>query len=109
MGGVFNTSRMKNPVPPYLVALAVGDIHFEPTGGRTGVYAERPVVQSAAYEFADAEKMLQAAELLYGPYMWGRFDTLVLPPSFPFGGMDNPALIFVTPTLIVGDRSSVSV
>jgi hypothetical protein len=100
---------MERPVPPYLIALAIGDIGFASTGTRTGVYAERPVLQSAAYEFADAEKMLERAEHLYGPYLWGRFDTLVLPPSFPFGGMENPGLIFVTPTLIAGDRSSVSV
>jgi len=107
--GDFYTFSMEKPVPPYLIALAVGDIGFASTGTRTGVYAERPVLQSAAYEFADAEKMLERAEQLYGPYLWGRFDTLVLPPSFPFGGMENPGLIFVTPTLIAGDRSSVSV
>jgi len=107
--GDFYTFRMERPVPPYLIALAVGEIGFAETGSRTGVYAELPVLQSAAYEFADAEKMLETAEQLYGPYLWGRFDTLVLPPSFPFGGMENPGLIFVTPTLIAGDRSSVSV
>jgi len=107
--GDFYAFSMERPVPPYLIALAIGDIGFASTGTRTGVYAERPVLQSAAYEFADAEKMLERAEQLYGPYLWGRFDTLVLPPSFPFGGMENPGLIFVTPTLIAGDRSSVSV
>jgi len=107
--GDFYAFSMEKPVPPYLIALAIGDIGFASTGTRTGVYAERPVLQSAAYEFADAEKMLESAEQLYGPYLWGRFDTLVLPPSFPFGGMENPGLIFVTPTLIAGDRSSVSV
>jgi aminopeptidase N len=107
--GGYNRFQMSRPVPPYLIALAVGDIDFESTGERTGVYAEKSVIGRAAYEFAEAEKMLQAAEGLYGPYLWGRFDTLVLPPSFPFGGMENPGLIFVSPTLIVGDRSSVSV
>src|SRR5207247_11160298 len=107
--GDFYAFSMEKPVPPYLIALAIGDIGFASTGTRTGVYAERAVLQSAAYEFADAEKMLERAEQLYGPYLWGRFDTLVLPPSFPFGGMENPGLIFVTPTLIAGDRSSVSV
>jgi aminopeptidase N len=105
----FYAFHMERPVPPYLIALAIGEIGFAPTGTRTGVYAELPLLQSAAYEFADAEKMLETAEQLYGPYLWGRFDTLVLPPSFPFGGMENPSLIFVTPTLIAGDRSSVSV
>lgn len=100
--------RMGRPIPPYLIALAIGDLEFAPTGPRTGVFAEPSVIAAAAYEFADAEKMLEAAEQLYGPYLWGRFDTLVLPPSFPYGGMENPGLIFVTPTLIAGDRSSVS-
>lgn len=100
--------QMNRPIPPYLIALAVGDLEFAATGPRTGVFAEPPLIAAAAYEFADAEKMLEAAERLYGPYLWGRFDTLVLPPSFPYGGMENPGLIFVTPTLISGDRSSVS-
>jgi leukotriene-A4 hydrolase len=101
--------RMNHPIPSYLISLAVGELSFAATGTRTGVYAERSVIESARYEFWEAEKMLEAAEYLYGPYLWGRFDTLVLPPSFPFGGMENPGLIFVTPTLVVGDRSSVSV
>lgn len=101
--------RMTRPIPPYLIALAVGEIGFQSTGDRTGVYAEQPLMKRAAYEFAEAELMLQDVEQLYGPYLWNRFDTLVLPPSFPFGGMENPCLIFVTPTLIVGDRSCVSV
>lgn len=101
--------NMDLPIPPYLIALGVGDIAFAPTGSRTGVYAESPVLEQAIYEFGDAEKMLEAAEQLYGPYRWGRFDVLVLPPSFPFGGMENPGLAFVTPTLIAGDRSAVSV
>jgi leukotriene-A4 hydrolase len=101
--------HMDHPIPPYLIALAVGDLEFAATGTRTGVYAEPSIIERAAYEFADAEKMIEATEELYGPYLWGRFDTLVLPPSFPFGGMENPGIIFVTPTLIAGDRSSVSV
>jgi leukotriene-A4 hydrolase len=101
--------QMDHPIPSYLIALAVGDLSFAATGNRTGVYAEPQVIDRAAYEFQEAEKMLEAAEQLYGPYLWGRFDILVLPPSFPFGGMENPGLIFVTPTLIAGDRSSVSV
>ena len=100
---------MTYPIPPYLIALAVGDIDFAPTGPRTGVYAEPPLLEAARYEFAEADRMLQAAERLYGTYLWGRFDVLVLPPSFPFGGMENPGVAFVTPTLIAGDRSSVSV
>jgi aminopeptidase N len=99
---------LTQPVPPYLIALAVGDIDFRPIGARTGVYAEPSVVDSAAREFADVERMVEAAESLYGPYRWGRYDILVLPPSFPFGGMENPRLTFATPTILAGDRSLVS-
>ncbi len=97
--------RMDQPIPPYLIALAVGDISFKPTGPRTGVYAERSMVDTAAWELADMEKMVEAAEALYGPYRWGRYDVIILPPSFPFGGMENPCLTFATPTIIAGDRS----
>ena len=95
-------------MPPYLIALAVGDIAFRPLGPRTGVYAEPAVVEKAASEFADLEKMVDAAEELCGPYRWGRYDVLVLPPSFPFGGMENPRLTFATPTVLAGDRSLTS-
>jgi leukotriene-A4 hydrolase len=100
--------RMLQPVPSYLIALAVGDLSFRPLGRRTGVYAEPPVVDKAAREFADTEKMVEATEKLYGPYRWGRYDLLVLPPSFPFGGMENPRLTFATPTVLAGDKSLVS-
>ena len=99
---------MNRPIPPYLIALAVGDLAFQPTGPRTGVWAEPSVVAGAADEFSDMEKMLDAAERLYGPYRWGRYDVLVMPPSFPFGGMENPCLTFATPTVITGDKSLVS-
>lgn len=104
-----NRFRMNRPIPPYLIALAAGDLRFASTSERTGVYAEEGLIEQAKYEFGEADKMIRAAEELYGPYLWGRFDILVLPPSFPFAGMENPGLIFVTPTLIVGDRSCVSV
>ena len=100
--------RLTNPIPPYLIAIAVGDISFRSKGPRTGVYAEGPVVGTAANEFEDLEKMVSAAEALMGPYQWGRYDVLVLPPSFPFGGMENPRLTFATPTVLAGDRSLVS-
>ncbi|HMF87412.1 MAG TPA: M1 family metallopeptidase, partial [Gemmatimonadaceae bacterium] len=100
--------RMTHPIPPYLIALAVGDIAFRPVGTRTGVYAEPSVVARAASEFAEVDQMVAAAEKLYGPYRWGRYDILVLPPSFPFGGMENPTLTFATPTVLAGDRSLVS-
>ncbi|WP_028654347.1 M1 family metallopeptidase [Nocardioides sp. J54] len=99
---------MPQPVPAYLVALAVGDLEFREIGSRSGVYAEPSVVDGAAWEFADTERMIEAAERLYGPYRWGRYDILVLPPSFPYGGMENPRLTFATPTILAGDRSLVT-
>jgi aminopeptidase N len=100
--------EMAEPIPPYLIALAIGDLEFEAVGPRTGVWAEPAVVDAAAYEFADMETMMDAAEALYGPYRWGRYDVLVLPAAFPFGGMENPRLTFATPTILAGDRSLVS-
>ncbi|MEO8796069.1 MAG: M1 family metallopeptidase [Daejeonella sp.] len=105
--GVY-TFKQPHAIPSYLLALAVGDIEFKAVDERTGVYAEPVTLQKAVYEFADMGKMVTAAENLYGPYKWGRYDVLVLPPSFPFGGMENPMLTFATPTVIAGDRSLVS-
>lgn len=99
---------MTHPIPSYLMALAVGDIAFRSTGPRSGVYAEPSLVEKAAWEFGETEKMIAAAEKLYGPYRWGRYDIIVLPPSFPYGGMENPRLTFATPTVLAGDRSLVS-
>jgi leukotriene-A4 hydrolase len=100
--------RLEQPVPPYLFALAVGDLEFREIGPRSGVWAEPSIAASAAEEFGEVEAMIDAAERLYGPYRWGRYDILVLPPSFPFGGMENPRLTFATPTILAGDRSLVS-
>ena len=100
--------NMPQPIPSYLLALAVGDLEFMPMGPRTGVYAEKEVLEAAAAEFAATEAMLEATEEVYGPYRWGRYDLLILPPSFPFGGMENPRLSFITPTVIAGDKSLVS-
>ena len=99
---------MPQPIPAYLIALAVGDLAFRPLGPRTGVWADPSVVQSAALELADTEAMVKAIEKRFGPYRWGRYDLLILPPSFPFGGMENPRLTFATPTILAGDRSLVS-
>lgn len=101
--------EMKERIPPYLIALAVGDLAFEATGPRTGVWAEPSLVKAAAWEFADTEQMMKVTEALYGPYRWGRYDILVLPPSFPFGGMENPRLTFLSPTVIAKDRTLVSI
>ena len=100
--------RMPQPIPSYLMALAVGDLAFRAIDERSGVYAEPSVVEAAAWEFAETGDMIDAAEALYGPYLWGRYDLLVLPPSFPFGGMENPRLTFATPTILAGDRSLVA-
>ena len=100
--------RMDNPIPPYLIAIGVGDIAFAPFDERTGVWTEPSRLRAAAHELEPTAEMVDAAEKLYGPYRWGRYDLLVLPPSFPFGGMENPKLTFATPTIIAGDRSLVS-
>ncbi|MEO5972941.1 MAG: leukotriene A4 hydrolase C-terminal domain-containing protein [Sphingomicrobium sp.] len=100
--------RMAHPVASYLIAIAVGDLKFRSLGPRTGVWTEPSMLDAAAAELADTEKMVDAAEKLYGPYRWGRYDMIVLPPSFPFGGMENPMLTFLTPTFLAGDKSLVS-
>lgn len=100
--------KMPQAIPSYLMALSVGNLQFESVGKITGVYAEPTMLKKAVWEFADMQKMVDNAEALYGPYEWGRYDVLVLPPSFPFGGMENPRLTFATPTIIAGDRSLVS-
>ena len=99
---------MDQPIPSYLLALAVGDVEFRSVGEHTGVYATPDLIDAAEYEFAEMEDLLVAAESLYGKYAWERYDLLVLPAAFPFGGMENPRLTFATPTIIAGDRSLVS-
>ena len=98
---------MPHSVAPYMIAIAVGDLAFKPLGPRSGVWTEPAMLDRAAAELADTEKMIDAAEKLYGPYRWGRYDLLVLPPAFPYGGMENPTLTFLTPTFIAGDKSLV--
>ncbi len=100
--------RMDKPVAPYLIALAIGDLKFKPLSAHTGIWTEPAMLDKSAWEFAGLDKFVSAAEGLYGPYRWGRYDVLVLPPSFPFGGMENPTLTFATPTVLAGDRSLVS-
>jgi leukotriene-A4 hydrolase len=104
---IFNF-RMDHSVAPYMIAIAVGDLAFKSLGPRTGVWTEPAMLDAAARELSDTEKMVAAAETLYGPYRWGRYDVLVLPPSFPYGGMENPNMTFLTPTFIAGDKSLVS-
>jgi len=99
--------RMNHPVAPYLIAIAAGDLAFRELGPHTGVWTEPGMLDGVARELGDTERMVTAAEQLYGPYRWGRYDMIVLPPAFPYGGMENPTLTFLTPTLIAGDRSLV--
>ena len=100
--------RMSQPIPSYLMAIAAGDLVFGEISPRAGVWAEPATLEAALAEFADTERMIQVAESLYGPYRWDRYDLLILPPSFPYGGMENPRLSFITPTVIAGDKSLVS-
>ncbi len=106
-GGEF-TFSMPQKIPSYLMAIAAGDLVFKPISERAGVWAEPATVDAAVAEFEDTEQMIATAEALYGPYRWERYDLLILPPSFPYGGMENPRLSFITPTVIVGDKSLVS-
>jgi leukotriene-A4 hydrolase len=103
------TFHMPQLIPSYLIALGIGDLQFKAIGERTGVYAEQVTVNAAANEFADVESMVLACEKLFGPYRWERYDVLILPPSYMWGGMENPRLTFLTPTVIAGDRSLVSI
>jgi aminopeptidase N len=100
--------RMPQPIPSYLFALAAGNLVFREFGPRTGIYAEPEIIEAAAWEFAENESKMNEAEKLLGPYLWGRYDLLVLPPSFPYGGMENPRLTFLTPTSILGTRGQTS-
>lgn len=102
------TFKMPQKIPSYLMAIAAGDLVFKPVSARSGVWSEPAMLDRATAEFADTEKMIVTAEGLYGAYRWDRYDMLVLPPSFPYGGMENPRLTFLTPTVIVGDKSLVS-
>ncbi len=99
------TFKMNQPIPSYLMAMAVGNFEYIKIGNQTGVYAEPSMIKKSEYEFADMQKMVDAASELYGDYDWEQFDMIILPPSFPFGGMENPRITFATPTIIAGDRS----
>ena len=99
---------MPQAIPPYLIAIGVGDLHFKAMSHQTGIYAETNILDAAVAEFNDTQAMIDKAEKMYGKYRWGRYDLLILPPSFPFGGMENPRLSFITPTVIAGDKSLVN-
>jgi len=101
--------EMPQPIPGYLLALAVGNIANRDLGPRSRVYTEPEMLDAAAWEFESVDSMLQKAEALFGPYRWERYDFLVMPPAFPYGGMENPRLTSLTPSLLAGDRSLVNV
>jgi len=101
--------KMPQPIPSYLFAIGVGDLAFREIGPRTGVYAEPEIVEAAAWEFAENEAKIEQAEKLFGPYLWGRYDLLILPPSFPYGGMENPRLTFLMPSVILGNRKRTTI
>lgn len=108
-GEAVDVFHMPQPIPPYLLAFAVGDLAQRPLSARSAVWADPSLVDAAAEEFTGVEQMMLAAEKLFGPYEWDRYDILVMPPSFPYGGMENPRLTFVTPSILAGDRSLVNV
>ena len=101
--------EMKQPIPSYLIAIAVGNLRYVKLGKHSGVYSEPELSEKCRYEFVDMPKMIEAAEKIYGKYQWEQYDIILLPYSFPFGGMENPRLTFANPTLLAGDRSLVSV
>jgi leukotriene-A4 hydrolase len=99
---------MPQPMPPYLIAIAAGNIHHKGMSKQTAIYAEPELLDASASEFEDTQAMIDTTEKLFGAYRWGQYDLLILPPSFPFGGMENPRLSFITPTVLAGDKSLVS-
>ena len=106
-GGEYHFT-MPQPIPPYLIAIAAGDLAVKSISDNVAVFAEQYILDDAAWEFADTPAMIEATEAMYGPYRWDRYDLLILPPSFPFGGMENPRLSFITPTVVSGDRSLIN-
>ena len=105
--GVFRF-EMRQPIPSYLIAFAIGDLKFHAFSDRTGTWTESSRLEAASYEFEDLPRMLEAGEKLAGPYRWDRYDVLIMPRSFPYGGMENPRLSFISPSVLAGDRSLVA-
>ena len=99
----------KVPIQSYLIAIAVGAVESRKIGPRTHVWSEKEFVEKAAFDFSETESFIETAEELCGPYVWGNYDILVLPPSFAYGGMENPCMTFATPTLLTGDKSNADV
>lgn len=102
------TFTMPQAIPPYLIAIGVGNLEFKAMSHQTGIFAEPSILEASVAEFNDTQSMIDKANTMYGEYAWGRYDLLMLPPSFPFGGMENPRLSFITPTVVAGDKSLVN-
>ena len=96
-------------MPSYLIAIEVGDLEYRSLGERVGVITEPSRIDAVAWELEALQTLLDYAEDYLTPYIWGNYSILVLPPSFPMGGMENPLLTFASPTIITGDRSQVDV
>ncbi|KAL2162622.1 hypothetical protein VTH06DRAFT_6458 [Thermothelomyces fergusii] len=102
--------EQKVPIPSYLFAVASGDIASAPIGRRSSVATGPNELKAAQWELHDdMDKFLNAAEKIVFPYQWGEYNVLVLPPSFPYGGMENPIFTFATPTIISGDKQNIDV
>jgi len=108
-GSTVSSFHMPQPIPSYLFALAIGELVFQEVGPRTGIYAEPSIIDAAVWEFEENEEKLIQAEKLLGPYLWDRYDLLIMPSAFPPGGMENPRLTFLHPSTIIGDRSGTSI
>jgi len=103
--------KQSNPIPAYLIAIVCGSIVKAQVGPRSSVWAEKPLIDACVHEFSqDTEKYIQAGEKVTGvSYDWGTYDMVVLPGAFPYGGMENPNLTFLSSSLLAGDRSLTNV
>ncbi|GAP76065.1 Cold-active aminopeptidase [Pseudoalteromonas sp. SW0106-04] len=99
---------MPQAIPPYLIAIGAGNLEYKEMSHQTAIFAEPQILDASVAEFNDTQAMIDKTEGMYGEYAWGRYDLLMLPPSFPFGGMENPRLSFITPTVVAGDKSLVN-
>ncbi|TMO62299.1 M1 family metallopeptidase [Pseudoalteromonas aurantia] len=99
---------MPQAIPPYLIAIGAGNLEYKEMSHQTAIFAEPQILDASVAEFNDTQAMIDKTNVMYGEYAWGRYDLLMLPPSFPFGGMENPRLSFITPTVVAGDKSLVN-
>jgi leukotriene-A4 hydrolase len=111
VGDTHKVYHFKNEIKiaSYVIAIAVGDLEYRSLGDRVGVVTEPSFMEACVSELENLQVMLDAAESYLTPYIWGNYTILVLPPSFPMGGMENILLTFASPTIITGDKSQVDV